>query len=129
MHKPAGRDKKGSPARAPSGSSTRGKPIGISDLLAKSKLVSKEAPQIHDDSQFWSELLQRHLDPALFGAITGVVERNARLTVLTGSAEWAARLRFALAELLPQLQQARATLRACAVRVQPAAADSRRART
>ena len=129
MHKPAGRDKKGSAQRQPMRPLGKTKPIGISDLLAKSKIAGKEIPQFHDDTKFWSALLQKALEPALFGAITGVVQRDTRLTVTTGSAEWAARLRFALAEILPQLQQARATLRSCAVRVQPAAADSRRART
>ena len=129
MHKPAGRDKKGTPAGQSARTLGKTKPIGISDLLAKSKIAGKEIPQFNDSTKFWSELLQKTLDPTLFGTITGVVERDSRLTVTTGSAEWAARLRFALAEILPQLQRARATLRGCAVRVQPAAADSRRART
>jgi hypothetical protein len=111
--------------RAPAAS----KPLNIRDLLAKSKLAGKEIPQLADEQDFWFDLLRGKLEPALFGAITGIVERDTRLTVMTRSAEWAARLRFALAELWPQLREARATLSACAVRVQPAAAESRRART
>lgn len=129
MHKPAGRDKKGKPNRDPGHSPRASKPFSVSDLIAKSKLVSREIPQLFDQQAFWSNLLQSRLDPSLFTAITAVVERDARLTVTTGSAEWAARLRFALAELWPQLQAERDTLRTWVVRVQPAAAESRRART
>ncbi len=129
MHKPGGRDKKGSPNWGRGHTLRSQKPLNVKDLLEKSRLVSREIPQLSDQQEFWSKLLRDKLDPALFGAITAVIERDDRLTVSTGSAEWAARLRFALAELWPELHAERGALRAWVVRVQPAAAESRRART
>lgn len=129
MHKPVDRDKKRSRIRDAIPVSRAQRPLNVSDLLAKSKIGGKEIPQFSDQQEFWRKFLSERLEPELFSAIAGVVERDSRLTVQARSAAWAARLRFAMADLWPQLRAARATLRECVVRVQPAAADSIRART
>jgi hypothetical protein len=62
------------------------------------------------------------LDPALFRRITGTGFEAGTLTVYVESAAWSARLRYALAECLPRLQETETSLSAVGVRLRPRAA-------
>jgi hypothetical protein len=66
-------------------------------------------------------MLSAALDPALFAKITGTGFDAGTLTVYVESAAWSARLRYALAECLPRLQETEATLAAVSVRLRPRA--------
>lgn len=99
-------------------------PFNVKDLLAKSGITSKGVAQYADQQGRWSSKLAAALDPGLFQRITGTGFDAGTLTVYVESAAWSARLRYALAECLPRLQQADATLTAVSVRLRPRAAPA-----
>ncbi len=94
-------------------------PFNVKDLLAKAGITSKGIAQFADQQSRWSSALADALDPALFERITGTGFEAGTLTVYVESAAWSARLRYALAECLPRLQAADATLAAVSVRLRP----------
>ena len=57
----------------------------------------------HDRQQEWLDWLRAALPVELRTAVVSVVPRGDELTVLTASASWGTRLRFAMAALAPQL--------------------------
>ena len=61
--------------------------------------------------------------------ITGIVEQEGRLSVFASSPAWSARLRFAMAELWPEVSATHAALQTWVVKVQPKAAETWGART
>jgi hypothetical protein len=99
-------------------------PFNVKDLLAKSGITSKGIAQFADQQSRWSSTLADTLDPALFERITGTGFEAGTLTVYVESAAWSARLRYALAECLPRLQEVDATLSAVSVRLRPRAAPT-----
>jgi len=94
-------------------------PFNVKDLLAKAGITSKGIAQFADQQSRWSSKLAAALDPALFVRITGTGFEGGTLTVYVESAAWSARLRYALAECLPRLQESDATLTAVSVRLRP----------
>jgi Dna[CI] antecedent, DciA len=99
-------------------------PFNVKDLLAKAGITSKGIAQFADQQSRWSAKLAAALDPALFEKITGTGFDAGTLTVYVESAAWSARLRYALAECLPLLQEAEATLTTVSVRLRPRAAPT-----
>jgi len=93
-------------------------------LLAKAGITSKGIAQYTDQQSRWSSKLAAALDPALFERITGTGFDAGTLTVYVESAAWSARLRYAMAECLPRLQAADATLTAVSVRLRPRTAPA-----
>jgi Dna[CI] antecedent, DciA len=93
-------------------------------LLAKAGITSKGIAQYADQQSRWSSKLSAALDPALFERVTGTGFEAGTLTVYVESAAWSARLRYALAESLPQLQEAETSLTAVSVRLRPRPAPS-----
>ena len=92
----------------------------VKDLL---KRVSPVLSSIADQSirqQNWRQWLDKRLPATLTERITGVVERNAELVIFTESASWGVRLRYALAELTPELQRSHPSIQKLIVRVLPA---------
>jgi hypothetical protein len=73
-------------------------------------------------------MLHSKLEPALAERITGTGFEAGTLTVYVESAAWSARLRYALAECLPQLRDAEQTLTTVTVRLRPRAAPTGRDR-
>ena len=111
-----------------------GRPKKIDDLLAKS-LLTKALPGIalpggaaasalERSRQDWADFFARHLEPSQLAALGDVVERDGTLTLRVRSAEWAARLRYALPTIWPAVQEFRPQLLRCVVKVQPAAAST-----
>jgi hypothetical protein len=96
-------------------------PFNVKDLLAKAGITSKGIAQFADQQSRWSSKLASTLDPALFERVTGTGFEAGTLTVYVESAAWSARLRYAIAECLPRLQEADATLAAVSVRLRPRA--------
>ncbi len=77
--------------------------------------VSEQA----DRQCVWRKRLEASLPALAMARISGVVERDATLVIFTESAAWAARLRYSLAEIEPQLRRAHPEIRRVAVRVMP----------
>ena len=68
---------------------------------------------------YWRSWLSEQLPHELDAHLTGAVERDGSLTVFVDSAAWAARLRFALTDLSPELERSERPVRAVTVRVLP----------
>jgi predicted nucleic acid-binding Zn ribbon protein len=68
---------------------------------------------------FWRAWLTQHLPAELGQHLSGAAEREGTLVVFADSSAWSARLRYALAELEPQIRAASAALHAVRVRVLP----------
>ncbi|MGH8150907.1 MAG: hypothetical protein ACRETB_13175 [Steroidobacteraceae bacterium] len=66
----------------------------------------------------WRGWLNEHL-PSLVTRITGVVERDGELVLFAESAGWGVRLRYAMAELEPELRRSHPAIVRIAVRVLP----------
>jgi hypothetical protein len=73
----------------------------------------------HDIQQDWLDWLRATLPMELRAAVVGVVPRGDELTVLTASASWGTRLRFAMAALAPQLDARAGRALAVKIRVAP----------
>ena len=71
------------------------------------------------DQQAWLERVARLLPEELRGSLVNVVRKGDQLTVLTASAAWCSRVRFALAALEPQLLAGSADIVKVVVRVSP----------
>lgn len=74
---------------------------------------------------FWRSWLEARLGAELAGRITGVLERDGRLTVFAESAAWSARLRYALEELDRAVREADPNIKQVAVRVMPGKSAAR----
>ena len=70
--------------------------------------------------QEWREWIATTLPEELRAAIVNVVQKGDQLTVLTASAGWSARVRYALAALTPQLRERAPHIVKVSVRVSPA---------
>ena len=104
-------------------------PFIVKDLLAKAGLTSKGIAKFADQQSRWTATLQATLEPALSQRITGTGFENGTLTVYVESAAWSARLRYALADSLPQLREADSTLKATSVRLRAREAPADRGGT
>ncbi len=91
----------------------------VKDLLAKAGLTSKGIATYANQQERWKDILRAALEPSLAQRITGAGFADGTLTVYVESAAWSARLRYALAECLPQLREAEATLTKVSVRLRP----------
>jgi hypothetical protein len=67
----------------------------------------------------WDAWLSAHLPEPLRARISGVLEREGALIVFTESAAWSARLRFALAEVEPDVRAERPDVKRVVVKVMP----------
>ena len=72
------------------------------------------------DRQDWLERVAGMLPEELRGSLTGVVHKGGQLTVLTGSAAWCSRVRYAMGAIEPQLLAAYPDIVKVLVRVAPA---------
>jgi len=77
--------------------------------------------QFADQHSHWTKRLALALEPGLAQRITGTGFEAGTLTVYVESAAWSARLRYALAECLPQLQAIEEGLTNVRVRLRPRA--------
>ena len=97
------------------------RPDSVKDLLGRgssplAKLASAAARQ-----EAWQEWVAGHLAEVDRAWVRAASERSGTLTVFAESAAWAARLKFALAELAPRLRAERPQIREIQVRVMPRA--------
>jgi len=95
------------------------RPHSVKDLLDRGgspvvRLASAAARQ-----EAWQDWVAGHLAEADRVWVRAASERSGTLTVFAESAAWAARLKFALAELAPRLRAERPQIREILVRVMP----------
>jgi hypothetical protein len=91
----------------------------VKSLLARSSPVLTSIADQAARQLGWRKWLDERLPAALLRRVTGVVERDGELVLFAESAGWGARLRYALAELEPELRRTHATVERVAVRVLP----------
>jgi predicted nucleic acid-binding Zn ribbon protein len=91
----------------------------VKDLLTRSVPVLSRAAGQTARQAFWRPWLEARLPPELPPKITGITERDGTLVVFADSPAWSARLRFALQELHPQIQEAQPDIKEVTARVMP----------
>jgi len=91
----------------------------VKDLLTRSHPLLTQVTEGAERGSFWRAWLSQHLPAELGQHVSGAAERAATLVVFADSPAWSARLRYALAELEPQIRAAGAALEAVRVRVLP----------
>jgi hypothetical protein len=112
--------KRGShPSRGPARSRFRAAPQGLEDIMKKQGWLAG-LQRVRSDQQAWLERVAALLPEELRGSLVNVVRRGEQLTVLTASAAWSSRVRFALAALEPQLLADAPDIVKVVVRVSPA---------
>jgi hypothetical protein len=113
------RDKKsGSQNRNPAGGPAgrpAGAPRSVAELLTRGRAAAllPRKPQAFD----WKEFIKQNLGPDLAPRVTSVELRRAGLIVMTDSAVWSARLRFALGEATPEIRRLKPEVSRIEVRV------------
>jgi len=119
MPKKQGRDKR---VRLPMRSRTSPaahKTDSVKELLARAAPALRRVTEQAARQSFWREWLAMHLPGVLDARISGVAERDGTLVIFAASAEWSARLRYALTELEGEIRAAAPELTAIKVRVLP----------
>ncbi len=99
-------------------------PFNVKDLLAKAGITTKGIASFNAEQKRWNSALQAVLTPDLLSKVSGTGFERGMLTVYIESAVWAARLRFALAESLPRLQQSAPDLKGTRLRLRPRASKA-----
>ncbi len=97
----------------------------VKDLLARAVPLLSQAADQSARQAFWRPWLESHLPPELPPQITAITESDGTLTVFAASPAWSARLRYALQDLHPQIQQAHPPIRQVTVRVLPRSQSSK----
>jgi hypothetical protein len=91
----------------------------VKDLLQRSTPVlaglQREALRQRD----WLQWVQRELPEELATHVTGVTEQSGEIVLLTQSAAWSVRLRYAAPQLLSAMNAQQANIVAVRVRVVP----------
>jgi hypothetical protein len=91
----------------------------VKELLTRTVPALTQVTEAAERGDFWLKWLTQHLTPELRQHVSGAAERDATLVVFAESAAWSARLRFALAELEPQIRAAGEALDGVRVRILP----------
>lgn len=97
----------------------RAAPRAVGDLIARGPAVLSRISDQSARQTFWRSWLSEQLPQELDAHLTGAVERDGALTLFADSAAWAARLRYALRELKPAIDRARANIQEIKVKVLP----------
>lgn len=102
-------------------------PRTVGDLIsARLPSLVESAPQTSDRSE-WHVAVMKALGPELANKVNRCSLASGRVTVVVDSAAWAARMRFALADLDPQLRQLVPGFRELTVRIRPPKTPPKRA--
>ena len=95
-------------------------PRTVGDLIsARLPTLVQGAPKT-DESSAWQVAVMEALGPALANKVNRCSLDGGRLTVVAESSAWAARIRFALAEVEPRLRELVPGFKELAVRIRPA---------
>jgi hypothetical protein len=96
----------------------------LADLLIDRHSVVAEVARQRSAESEWRVTLSKLLPESLRNKVNRLVEKDGQLFVFTESSGYAARLKFALAELENELKQALPRVTKIHVRVRPIAADA-----
>jgi len=102
------------------GARWRGRAQSLDSIMKKQGWLHDLERQMGAQRQ-WLDWLAEALPAELRGQLVYAVQRGPELTVLTTSAAWSARVRFALAELEQQIRARQPDIVKITVRVAPAA--------
>jgi hypothetical protein len=119
MPKKMSRNKRGGPRFRNLTPARGGRLHSVKDLLTKKSALLTQVSQHAMRQNHWETWLAAHLSAPLAARVSAVSERSHTLVIFAESAAWAARLRYALADLEQQMRVHDATLTAIEVRVQP----------
>jgi hypothetical protein len=114
-----GRDKKIRPVPGRSGARNRPSVDSVKSLLGRPSPVLASIADQASRQRHWRTWLGARLPAELLSRITGIVESEGELVIFTQSAGWGVRLRYAMAELEPELRAADAAIESITVRVLP----------
>ena len=92
----------------------------VKSLLARSGPVLGRIAEHTARRDVWREWIAGRIAEQLRARITGIVERDGALVIFTESAGWGVRLRYAIAELEPELRREHPQISRVMVRVLPA---------
>jgi hypothetical protein len=117
--------KRNNPARSRLGNPSVGisrSTESVKSLLSRASHSALSRVAEHRQSQKdWVRWLGSNLPADLGPRVRSVVERDGNLVIFAESAAWSARLRFALADLEPQIRAENAGILTVAVKVMPRA--------
>jgi hypothetical protein len=91
----------------------------VKDLLTKKSALLTQVSQHALRQNHWEKWLSEHLAAPLAARVSSVSERSHTLVIFAESAAWAARLRYAVADLEAQMRVHDTALGAVEVRVLP----------
>jgi len=95
-------------------------PRSIADLIsARLPTLAEGAPASAESSE-WHVAVMSALGPELANKVNRCTLDAGRISVVAESSAWAARIRFALAEVEPRLRQLVPDFKELAVRIRPA---------
>jgi hypothetical protein len=121
MPKKMSRNKRDSSRFRTPTASRRGRPHSVKDLLTQKSALLTRVTQQATRQNHWEKWLASHLPAELATRVSTVTERADTLVIFASSAAWATRLRYALADLEPQLRAQNVQLTRIEVRVRPSA--------
>jgi hypothetical protein len=119
MPKKMSRNKRGRPRFRNPTPSGGGRLHSVKDLLTKKSALLTQVSQHAIRQNHWEKWLSSHLSAQLAARVSSVSESSHTLVVFAESAAWAARLRYAIADIEPQMRAHDAALTAIEVRVLP----------
>lgn len=102
-------------------------PRSIGDLISARlpKTLTERASTTAETSE-WQVAVMNALGPELANKVNRCSLENGRISVIAESSAWAARMRFALAEVEPRLRAILPGFRDLAVRIRPARTTGKR---
>ena len=95
-------------------------PRSLADIIS-SKSLLKQLVSAQGAQQDWLSWLQAQLPEELRAAAVNVIPKDRELVVMSGSAAWSTRLRYALAALEPQIRLRDPMIAKVSVRIAPLA--------
>jgi hypothetical protein len=95
-------------------------PRSIADLISARLPTLVEGAPASAEASEWHVAVMNALGPELANKVNRCTLDAGRITVVTESSAWAARMRFALAEIEPRLRELVPDFKELAVRIRPA---------
>ncbi len=95
------------------------KPLTAGDLISARLPALAQRALLAPGESVWQVAVMKALGPALANKVNRCTLDNGKITVVAESSAWAARMRFALAEVEPELAAVTPGFREVLVRVRP----------
>jgi Dna[CI] antecedent DciA-like protein len=95
------------------------KPVTAGDLISARLPALAQRALLAPEASVWHVAVMKALGPDLANKVNRCTLDSGRITVVAESSAWAARMRFALAEVEPELLAVAPGIRELTVRVRP----------